>query len=1178
MKQLQGIHKWILPFLIVITLPIWFYCYPLGISQSLGALILDGAYICLFLVAYVLILNSHITAIEILWTVLAYILFLSFIDDLTAEPRLKNTLEVILNWNLSYIDSILQILGILILIICFYLYRIKLNLENIRTKQIEKKSRENEERYNLISYNSTDLILILSPEGIILYASASHLEALGFTPLDLSNKNIADLVHPDDKNLFHEALSNHQAAEGASVIPFEMRIKTSDEYWIPLEAKLSAQTLAPGAGSQIILSARNVTQSKSAEKSLILGRSEYSNLFLSAPVGIYSMNAEGKILRANPALVQMLGYSSFIEMVLVSLERRTFDDAYSWNQFKERFLSNGAAKSYESRWKRRDGSIIFIRETIRAKKDESGAVLEYEGFAEDVTGKKLTAEALAEAEKRQSVFIEHSQDLMLETDLNGAISYASSNHRQALGYEPGELAGRSVYELIHEDDGANLRAELSRSAISRSVGKVELRYKTHDSSRGWVWAECVCRVFTTTRGDMRGFIVSRDITHRKKSDKQSRYDTMVKSIANILHNLTSQEDALELIADRIKNNLDNADNVSVWRVRGEEAALQLHRGLPEWFAERMKRVESPKGFIWRTITEGKTVQSADADRDILISPEGRELGTKSYASAPIKFLGKVTKVINVNSYRKNAFGADELRVLETVAELIEGRLIKETVKESEERYLAIAESASNLICELNANGDYTYVSAAYKQVLDYEPAELIGENILEMVHLDDFPTLIWEIKNGFEANSGRIAFRYKHRNGHWRWFENRARKFRTADGEVHFLVVSEDITERKRMEKEVIKVQKLESLGILAGGIAHDFNNLLTAIWGNVSLVKMGTTGNEKLQKRLADAEKACIRARDLTEQLLTFSKGGMPVKKTTSLGELITESASFAIRGSNVKCEFLLDEALWPSEVDEGQISQVINNLAINADQAMPEGGVITIKAENANIDEQDRLPVKEGRYIKISVQDQGIGIPEEYLPKIFDPYFTTKQKGSGLGLATVNSVIKNHDGYIRVDSKLKFGTKFYVYLPASEREISKHKPSEKEPVWGNGKILVMDDEDIVRETVSAILANLGYEVVPAADGNEAIEIYKRAKASDRAFDLVIMDLTVPGGMGGRETMRRLLEFDPEIKAIVSSGYQGDTVMADHKGFGFKGVVGKPYKIQELSKTVYEVICDTGA
>jgi CheY-like chemotaxis protein len=342
----------------------------------------------------------------------------------------------------------------------------------------------------------------------------------------------------------------------------------------------------------------------------------------------------------------------------------------------------------------------------------------------------------------------------------------------------------------------------------------------------------------------------------------------------------------------------------------------------------------------------------------------------------------------------------------------------------------------------------------------------------------------------------------------------------------------------------------------------------------------MTMNSEDKAYRRLLETEKACLRARNLAGQLLTFSKGGAPVKKVTSIADLIKDWVSFAVSGSNVRCEFSINNNLWSVEADEGQISQAINNIVINADQAMPDGGVIKIKAQNiireesslAPYSETNISPIKEGRYVEITIEDEGVGIQKEHLVKIFDPYFTTKQKANGLGLAAAYSIVKNHSGYIGAESKLGIGTRFYIYLPVSEKEIAEDSEIEATSI-GKGRVLVMDDEEIIREVLREMISQMGYEVKFAMDGAEAIELYTRAIASNKPFDLVIMDLTIPDGMGGKETVKNLINVDPEVRAVVSSGYSNDPVMSNYREYGFIGVISKPYNIEELTETLNKLI-----
>jgi nitrogen-specific signal transduction histidine kinase/CheY-like chemotaxis protein len=392
-----------------------------------------------------------------------------------------------------------------------------------------------------------------------------------------------------------------------------------------------------------------------------------------------------------------------------------------------------------------------------------------------------------------------------------------------------------------------------------------------------------------------------------------------------------------------------------------------------------------------------------------------------------------------------------------------------------------------------------------------------------------------------------------------------------------FWWLKRDISEKKRGEEEMLKWHKLESLGILAGGIAHDFNNLLTAMLGNLSLLDRSPHLKDKEAERVDEALKACSRAQHLTRQLLTFSKGGSPIKKTASIEELLKDSVQFSLRGSKVRCEYAIPRNIWPIDVDEGQIHQVIDNLVINAVQAMPAGGVIHVQATNVTVSGGPGIPLPSGRYVRISIRDTGVGIPEEIRKKIFDPYFTTKQQGSGLGLAISYSVIRKHGGLITMRSKVGQGSTFSLYLPASEGMVDSKTGRKRTCDPRTARILLMDDDEIIRDMACEMLTELGYEVAVCRDGEEAVAAYGKAHGSETPFDVVIMDLTVPGGMGGTEAMRKMLTIDPNVKAVVSSGYSIDPVMADFTRYGFVAVLPKPYGAEDVGALLHAILSPNG-
>jgi len=390
---------------------------------------------------------------------------------------------------------------------------------------------------------------------------------------------------------------------------------------------------------------------------------------------------------------------------------------------------------------------------------------------------------------------------------------------------------------------------------------------------------------------------------------------------------------------------------------------------------------------------------------------------------------------------------------------------------------------------------------------------------------------------------------------------------------VGAVLVFRDITLQCQLEEEILKAEKLESVGILAGGIAHDFNNILTALLGNLYLARMAAAKGRDVVPKIQEAEKAAQRASKLTKQLLTFAKGGAPVKELASLAEPLREWVQFALSGSNIRCEFSIEPGLWAVEIDIGQIERVVHNLVINAQQAMPDGGRIVVAASNVRLERCHGVPLADGSYLKLTIQDFGCGIPDGLLDKIFDPYFSTKAHGSGLGLAASYSVVKHHNGLIQVHSRVGEGSTFDIYLPATREKTRNTAISLERLAKGKGSILVMDDDATVRDLAAGLLSEMGYSVQLCEDGQEAVEMYRRHLSNGDRFDAVIMDLTIPGGMGGKEAMQRLMQIDPGVMAVVSSGYSDDPVMANHEDYGFAGVLRKPYGAVAMSVVMRNII-----
>jgi len=507
-------------------------------------------------------------------------------------------------------------------------------------------------------------------------------------------------------------------------------------------------------------------------------------------------------------------------------------------------------------------------------------------------------------------------------------------------------------------------------------------------------------------------------------------------------------------------------------------------------------------------------------------------------------------------------------------DITERKKIEEALRESDKRLREAQAIAHVGSWDWDIEKDTLYWSDEIYRIFGLEPQQFGAtyEAFLSSVHPDDREAVQISVKGAIENNRPYdMVHRVVQPDGVERIVNEKAEITRDADGRpVRMAGTVQDVTEHKRLEAEILKAQKLDSIGVLAGGIAHDFNNLLLGILGNVSIAKTFVKPDDSVAGILESIEKAALRTKTLTRQLLTFSKGGEPVREPVSIEQIIRDSAELVLRGSEVVCDYSFEKGLWPIDADQGQISQAVNNILLNAAQAMPDGGRIKVEAVNLNVDEGTPLPLSAGRYIKATIRDFGVGIPVKLLSKIFDPFFTTRKKASGLGLSVTYSIVKKHKGHIGVDSEVGGGTSFHLYLPASNAAVQEN---DNKLVKGRGRVLVMDDEELIREVSGEMLKLLGYEAVFAENGRQAIELFSRAVARGEPFDAVILDLTVPGGLGGKDTLQKLKEIAPGVKAIVSSGYSKDPIMSEYRSFGFCGVIAKPYRVAEFGRVVKGVI-----
>ncbi|HEY1582873.1 MAG TPA: response regulator [Chthoniobacterales bacterium] len=497
-----------------------------------------------------------------------------------------------------------------------------------------------------------------------------------------------------------------------------------------------------------------------------------------------------------------------------------------------------------------------------------------------------------------------------------------------------------------------------------------------------------------------------------------------------------------------------------------------------------------------------------------------------------------------------------------IREIQERNQARVALQESARRMTDILEKTSDGFFAVDTNWNFTYLNAEAETMLGEDRESLLGQNLWTKL-----PQLVGTV---FEENyravmSDQVAIEFEAADTTGKgWFE--VHSYPSGGG---ISVFFRDITERRRAEEERLTTSKLESLGTLAGGIAHDLNNILTVISGNIGLAQLDAPSHSgNLLSFLAKAGQAAQHAARLSSQLLTFSKGGAPLKKIASVADLIQHAAEFSLHGSNLRAAIEIEDHLGKAEVDVGQVEQVINALIINAREAMPSGGRVDICAETVQLDAHTALPLSPGRYIKIAITDHGPGVPSDVVAKIFDPYFTTKRSSSGLGLAISYSIIRKHGGFLHLEKNSPAGASFVFYLPANSGAVVSDplQPNDYSIPFSHPRILVMDDESAIRDLTAELLATMGYEVTAVPDGSEAVRIYERAARKGESFRAVILDATVRGGLGGVETIERLRSIDPEVKAIICSGYSDEAALSEFLSYGFRGALPKPFTRRELS------------
>lgn len=887
-----------------------------------------------------------------------------------------------------------------------------------------------------------------------------------------------------------------------------------------------------------------IDERKKLEQAMEEKQRHYEALLKALPIGLYQINADGNMVYVNEQTCELTGlkYEQILNFGWV--EALHPEDREKVLNEWERCRNKPDIFVMEERLLRPDGSISWVISHAVPYIGLNGQVW-FIGTLFDISSLKRAEIALRNSEEFYRMIFENSPLGIVHFNQEGVINTVNNRFQEIMGSTREAYIGFNILKNLKD----KRMKESIKEVLDGKVVKYEGVYDSVAGNKAVPLKAIYGQAISVDGAFLGGIGIFEDLSEQwearealKKSEEQYRmiFNNSPLGIAHFDQNgiITHLNNSFIEIMGSSKEKLLGFNMIKEIRDVMMKSAVQT---------ALKGRIGCYEGN-YLSVTGNKLVPLR-ATYSSVLSDMGTFLGG-------ICVCEDITERIQAEEALRKSETYNNL-ILNEITELV---ALYEVVNESKFRFLKINK---NLIVSLGSR-----------------ETDLIGEFIEDVVPANVAKK--W-VKNLKEVVNSRKPLFFEDNYGDFGIFD--ARLFPVIDEEgkcTHIIASANNITEKKKMEEHQLRIEKLESVGLLAGGIAHDFNNILTAIIGNTALAKMkvekiiNSEEEVKLLNLLHEIERASHQAKDLTQQLLTFAKGAQPILKTVSIGNLLIETANFALRGSNVRCNYNISQDLWPVEVDEGQICQVIHNLVVNADHSMSAGGVVTILAQNIIIGQKDNMPLKNGEYVKLAIQDQGHGISEEHMDKIFDPYFSTKQMGTGLGLTTSYSVVRKHKGHITVESKTGVGTTFYIYLPASQKRVQDKLVRIQSALIGNGKVLVMDDEKMVRNVLSEMLAALGFEAVCVKDGFEAIETYTKAMGAPRPFDAVIMDLTIPGGLGGKDTIKRLLEIDSKVKAIVSSGYSKDPVMANYKKYGFLDVVAKPYDIEKLREVLNNVINDS--
>jgi PAS domain S-box-containing protein len=901
-------------------------------------------------------------------------------------------------------------------------------------------------------------------------------------------------------------------------------------------------TVLPGPSfARIFTVCRDITRRKRSEDALRESEENFRALVETSYDWIWAVDENGVYTYASPRVKDILGYSAeevvgktpFDFMPPKESERVV-------GEFRKIVAKKEPLVALENINRHRDGREVILETSGMPIFDLKGRFKGYRGIDRDITERKQAENALRASENRTRSIIESLPIGMhmyhLEPDGRLVFTGANPAADKMLGVDNSIFIGKTIEEAFPPLKATEVPQRYREAAASGKSWHTE----SIDYHEGSIRGAFEVQAFQTAPNTM--VALFEDITARKQfesalKENEEKYRRLYNETPVLLHSI-----------DRNGILVDVND---YWlKTMGYKRNEVIGRKTADFFTDASRKY----------------------DDEVVLPAFFRDGIVRDIPYQFVKKNGEVLDMLLSATAERDTAG-NVVRSLAVIEDITERKRAEEALRENQARLDLALQSAHMGVWRWEIKENKRYFDDLTCQVLGIEAAKFAGtaEEFYTAVHSEDREKLKAALARTLEHDVPyEPSYRVVWLDGSVHYITSRGRLVRDDKGQpARIYGILWDITDQRRVEQELVETEKLESIGTLAGGIAHDFNNLLQGVFGFISMAKLTFDQKEKSFAMLAQAEKALHQSVNLTSQLLTFSKGGKPVKKVLSLLPLIENSVKFALSGSRVTYEMVIDKNLRAVEADEGQIGQVIQNIVLNADQAMPLGGVIRVSIRNIPAAAVVPPTDLQGDLVEISIRDQGIGIPAEHMTRVFDPYFTTKEKGSGLGLATSYSIVKNHGGLVRVQSEVGKGTTFFIYLPASDAKGEETDRPAIAATTRKGRILVMDDEEMIRTVTGELLTTVGHEVAFAEKGETALEIYRAARDAGHPFDVVILDLTIRGGMGGLETLQKLTDIDPDVKAVVSSGYSDDAALSNYCEQGFKAFLKKPYDIEELQNTL---------